>query len=141
MAMGRFDSARAQAPMAEINTTPLVDVTLVLLIIFIITAPLMTHSVQAELPRASSVPTLETPAALPVAIDAQGRLYLENALIRNEDLERRFHASARQDPKAKLHLQMDRHARYEVVAETRAAARRAGLTRIGFVTQPQAKAN
>ena len=136
MAMGSFNSSGGQAPMAEINTTPLVDVMLVLLIIFIITAPLMTHSVQVDLPRASSTPTPEKPLTLPVSITADGGVFLNGEKLEGEALEARFRDAVNKDRNAELHLMADRAARYEFVAETMSAARRAGVTKIGFVTQP-----
>ena len=136
MAFGSFNTSGAQAPMAEINTTPLVDVMLVLLIIFIITAPLMTHSVPVDLPRASSTPTPEKPMTLQVAIDAHGQVYVGSEKLAASQLEGRFKSAVAQDARVEMHLQADRNARYDAVAETMAAARRAGITRIGFVTQP-----
>ncbi|MDR0578838.1 MAG: biopolymer transporter ExbD [Candidatus Accumulibacter sp.] len=139
MAMGRFDSSGAQAPMAEINTTPLVDVMLVLLIIFIITAPLMTHTVQVDLPRAASEPTPDKPLTLPVSITADGEVFLDGEKLASDMLEERFREAIARDRNAELHLMADRAARYGAVAETMSAARRAGVTRIGFVTQPEQK--
>lgn len=136
MAMGSFNSAGTQAPMAEINTTPLVDVMLVLLIIFIITAPLMTHSVKVDLPRASSAPTPEKPMTLQVSIDEANRVFVGGEQVDKGVLEGRFRDAVGQDPNAELHLRADRATRYETVAETMSAARRAGLSRIGFITQP-----
>lgn len=136
MAMGSFNSPGSQMPTAEINMTPLVDVMLVLLIIFIITAPLMTHSVKVELPRAASVPTPEKPMTLQVAIDAENRVYVGSEAVSREALENRFRAAVDRDANVEMHLKADRATRYEAVAETMSAARRAGLTRIGFVTQP-----
>ena len=136
MAMGSFNSSGGQAPMAEINTTPLVDVMLVLLIIFIITAPLMTHSVQVDLPRASSSPTPEKPLTLPVLITADGGVFLNGEKLANEALEVRFRDAVVRDRNAELHLMADRAVRYEAVAETMSVARRAGIAKIGFVTQP-----
>jgi len=136
MAMGSFNSSSAQAPMAEINTTPLVDVMLVLLIIFIITAPLMTHSVQVDLPRASSAPTSEKPLTLSVSITADGGVFLNGEKLDNAALEARFYEAVSHDRNAELHLMADRAVRYEFVAEAMSAARRAGIAKIGFVTQP-----
>ena len=138
MALGSFNTAGTQLPTAEINMTPLVDVMLVLLIIFIITAPLMTHSVPVDLPRASSTPTPEKPMTLQVAIDAQGQAYVGSERVGGNQLEERFRAAVAQNAKVEMHLQADRNTRYETVAETMSAARRAGLTRLGFVTQPTA---
>lgn len=139
MAFGSFNTAGSQMPTAEINMTPLVDVMLVLLIIFIITAPLMTHSVQVELPRAASAPTPEKPASLQVVIDAKGEVRIGAERVPSGQLEARFRTAVAQDAKVEMHLQADRNTRYEAVAETMSAARRAGLARIGFVTQPNAK--
>ena len=140
MAIGRFSSAPAQNAMAEINTTPLVDVMLVLLIIFIITAPLLTHSVRVELPRAASTPTPEQRTALHVAIDADNQIFIDNEKCASDALETRFRQALAQDGGVEMHLQADRATRYETVAETMSAARRAGLAKIGFVTQPAAAA-
>lgn len=136
MAMGSFNPSSTQAPMAEINTTPMVDVMLVLLIIFIITAPLMTHQVPVDLPRAASTPTAQKPQALHVSIDADNRIFIDTDRVDRDNLETRFRQAAAQDPNVELHLQADRATRYESVAEMMSAARRAGLSKIGFVTQP-----
>ena len=138
MAMGSFNTSGAQAPMAEINTTPLVDVMLVLLIIFIITAPLLTHSVNVDLPRASSAPVEHKPATLQVSIDADGKVSLAGEAVSPTELESRFRDAVGRDAQVEMHLMADRATRYEAVAETMSAARRAGLSKIGFVTQPVA---
>ena len=136
MAMGSFNSPGSQMPTAEINMTPLVDVMLVLLIIFIITAPLMTHSVKVDLPRAASTPTPEKPMTLQVSINADNLVYVGNDAVDRNALEERFRSAVAQDANVELHLKADRVTRYEMVAETMSAARRAGVTKIGFVTQP-----
>nr|MBL8410048.1 biopolymer transporter ExbD [Dechloromonas sp.] len=136
MAMGSFNSAGSQMPTAEINMTPLVDVMLVLLIIFIITAPLMTHSVPLELPRAASTPTPEKPMTLQVSITADNQVYIGSDSVGAGSIEGRFREAVAKDANVELHLKADRATRYETVAETMSAARRAGLTKIGFVTQP-----
>lgn len=136
MAMGSFNSQNHQMPTAEINMTPLVDVMLVLLIIFIITAPLMTHQVPVDLPRASSTPTPEKPMTLQVSIDAENQIFVGEKPVDHNALETRFREAVAQDAKVELQLRADRVTRYETVAETMSAARRAGLTKIGFVTQP-----
>ncbi len=136
MAMGSFSNQNHQAPTAEINMTPMVDVMLVLLIIFIITAPLMTHSVKVDLPRASSTPTPEKPMTLQVSITATNAIFVGAERINNEALETRFREAVAQDANVEMHLRADRDTRYEAVADTMSAARRAGLTKIGFVTQP-----
>ncbi len=136
MAMGSFNAQNHQAPTAEINMTPLVDVMLVLLIIFIITAPLMTHSVKVELPRASSTPTPEKPMTLQVAINADNAVFVGSEAVGRSALEQKFRDAVAQDANVEMHLKADKATRYESVAETMSAARRAGLTKIGFVTQP-----
>ncbi|MDP2881870.1 MAG: biopolymer transporter ExbD [Azonexus sp.] len=136
MAMGSFNAQNHQMPTAEINMTPLVDVMLVLLIIFIITAPLMTHQVPVDLPRASSTPSPEKPLTLQVSIDADNRIFVGAEAVDSASLEARFRDAVAQDAKVEMHLRADRATRYETVAEAMSAARRAGLTKIGFVTQP-----
>ena len=141
MAIGSFNSPATQAPMAEINTTPLVDVMLVLLIIFIITAPLMTHSVKVDLPRAASAPTPDKPLTLQVSIDADNAIFVGSEAVDRNSLESRFREAVARDANVEMHLKADRSTRYESVAETMSAARRAGLTKIGFVTQPGSTPN
>ena len=136
MALGSFNSQGTQMPTAEINMTPLVDVMLVLLIIFIITAPLLTHSVKVDLPRAASTPTPDKPMTLQVSITGENIIYVGNATIDRNDLEQKFREAVAQDANVEMHLKADRNTRYETVAETMSAARRAGLTKIGFITQP-----
>lgn len=136
MAMGSFNGTGSQMPTAEINMTPLVDVMLVLLIIFMITAPLMTHSVKVDLPRASSTPTPEKPMTLQVSITADNVIHVGADAISGSALEARFRDAVAQDANVELHLKADKVTRYEMVAETMSAARRAGISKIGFVTQP-----
>ena len=136
MAIGSFNNTGSQMPTAEINMIPLIDVMLVLLIIFMITAPLMTHSVKVDLPRASSTPTPEKPMVLQVAITADNRVFVGSEPVDDQQLEARFRDAVAQDSNVELHLKADRDSRYESVAETMSAARRAGLSKIGFVTQP-----
>ena len=136
MAMGSFNAQQHQMPTAEINMTPLIDVMLVLLIIFIITAPLMTHSVPVDLPRAASTPTPEKPMTLQVSINADNQIFVGAEVVDRNILETKFREAVAQDANVEMHLKADRSTRYESVAETMSAARRAGLSKIGFVTQP-----
>lgn len=136
MAIGSFNSPGAQMPTTEINMTPLVDVMLVLLIIFMITAPLLTHSVKVDLPRASSTPTPEKPVTLQVSIDADNTVFVAAQPVDRSTLETKLRAAVAQDANVELHLRADRATRYDAVAETMSAAQRAGLARISFVTQP-----
>jgi biopolymer transport protein ExbD len=126
-----------QSPMAEINTTPLVDVMLVLLIIFMVTAPLFTHAVKVDLPQAKSQVNPEKPDTIAIAIDSDGRLFWNNEAMRDEDLSSRLTQSAAKAPQPELHLRADRNTRYEKIAQVMAAAQNAGIQKIGFVTDPR----
>ena len=142
MAFGGFDDRHGpMRPMAEINTTPLVDVMLVLLVIFIITAPLLTHAVRLDLPQAAASPSTADGAPVVVSIDAGGRVYWDESPIDGEDaLSARLAEAAARTPQPELHLRADRETRYQRIAEVMAAAQRAGVSRIGFVTDPTAGA-
>ncbi|MBM3392801.1 MAG: biopolymer transporter ExbD [Betaproteobacteria bacterium] len=136
MAMGSFNNASRQAPMAEINVVPLVDVMLVLLVIFIVTAPLLTHSVKIDLPKASSSPNITRPEHVQLGIREDGSLHWNGAPVVMAELESNFSAAAMQQPQPELHIRADREVRYERVAQVMSAAAKAGLVRIGFVTDP-----
>lgn len=123
----------------EINTTPLVDVMLVLLIIFIITIPVMNHSVNIDLPRASNQPDLVKPENINLAIDAQGRVFWDAQAIDAGQLQQRIAVAAAKNPQPELHLRAERTTQYEKVAQVMAAAQSGGLGKIGFVTDPQSK--
>jgi biopolymer transport protein ExbD len=126
-------------PMSEINTTPLVDVMLVLLVIFIITAPLFHQAVPVDLPKVDSTKLDDKPRVLQVAIDAAGTAYLNGEAIARESFADRLReAAAGASPAPEMHLRADRGTRYERVAEVMAAAQKAGITRIAFVTEPSA---
>lgn len=135
MSFGSVDSQSGR-PMAEINTTPLVDVMLVLLIIFIITAPLLTHAVRIDLPEAASEPNPEKPETVTLAIDAEGKLYWNDALLAETALPARLEEAAGRTPQPELHLRADKTTIYQRVAEVMSAAQRAGITKLGFVTEP-----
>jgi len=124
--------------MNEINMTPLVDVMLVLLIIFIITVPVMKHSVNIDLPRASSQPQDTKPQTLRLSVDAQGAYFLNEAPVGDKDLPRLLKAEAAKDPQPELHIRGDKEVRYERVAQAMSAAQQAGLRKIGFITEPKA---
>jgi biopolymer transport protein ExbD len=136
MSFGSFGEG-GSAPMAEINTTPLVDVMLVLLVIFIITAPLFHQAIPVDLPRVSSTNLEDKPEVIQLAISADGIAYWNGEAVHRNVLDARFaEASARQP---ELHLRADREARYEAVADVMAAAQRNGIVKIAFVTQPPAE--
>ena len=125
--------------MNEINMTPLVDVMLVLLIIFIITVPVMKHAVNIDLPRASSERELTKPETILFSVAADGSYFWNDQKIGDADLEPRLAAEAAKDPQPELHIRGDKEVRYERVAQAMSAAREAGVRKIGFITEPNPK--
>jgi biopolymer transport protein ExbD len=123
--------------MNEINMTPLVDVMLVLLIIFIITVPVMKHAVNVELPTATSQPQNAKPETLQLSVDAQGSYFLNQTAVAAGTLPAVLQAEAGKEPQPELHIRGDKAVRYEFVAQAMAAAQQAGLRKIGFITEPQ----
>lgn len=136
MAFGSMQDSGRQAPMSEINVVPLVDVMLVLLIIFIITAPLLTHSVKIDLPKAESTPNITQPEHVELAIRADGSLFWNGESVALEQLAPRFAATVSQTPNTELHIRADKLAHYEHVARVMSIAAKAGMARIGFITDP-----
>ncbi|RPH46641.1 MAG: biopolymer transporter ExbD [Burkholderiales bacterium] len=139
MAFGGFDSKDGpMRPMAEINTTPLVDVMLVLLVIFIITAPLLTHAIRLDLPSAQAPVSAETPETVTVSIDGKEALFWNDTPLADADaLRERLAQLAQRSPQPELHLRADQQVRYQRIAEVMSAAQQAGVTKIGFVTDPR----
>ncbi len=138
MAFGSFQHGGHAQPVAEINTTPLVDVMLVLLVIFMITLPLITHRLAVDLPetQANAPSAAANPAPVELGIDANGQLFWNGVALAGEaDLELRLQEAARGEPKPELHLHADKGTPYQRLAEVMAAAQRNGLTRIGFITE------
>ena len=136
MAFDSFKPGGESAPMAEINMVPLIDVMLVLLVIFIITAPLLTHAVKIVLPKAASHPNLTRPDHIALSINAANEMFWNGERIDRPQLTQRLAASARLNPQSELHLRADKTTQYQVLAEVMAAAGKAGLARIGFVADP-----
>ena len=136
MAFGEFNRSSATAPLSEINMIPLIDVMLVLLVIFIITAPLLTHAVKIDLPKASSSPNLTKSQNIQLAIKADGELYWNGEVIEQRSLAPRLKEAAKLDPPPELHIRADRTAEYQKIAEVMSAAAKAGLSKIGFITEP-----
>ena len=136
MARGDFNRYRGKMPMADMNVVPLVDVMLVLLVIFIVTAPLLTHSVKIELPKASSSPNITRPEHVEFGIRENGELFWNGEAVALDALPARFAAEAAREPQPEVHIRADRNVRYDVVARVMAAAAKAGLVRIGFVSDP-----
>ncbi len=137
MAFGSFHSQGA-APMADINTTPLVDVMLVLLVVFIVTAPLLTNAVPIQLPREAAVQHQDKPEAIRLAVDAEGKMFWDDKPVDAASLEKRFADAVRVTPEIEVHVRADKAARYEQVAEVMASAQRGGVAKIGFVTEAPA---
>lgn len=134
----RSKGRRRNLPMSEINVTPFVDVMLVLLVIFIITAPLFTHAVKLDLPAAQSAPAPEKPETVTLSIDPAGAIFWNDAPVSQADLPARMAAAAQRQPQPELQLRADKATRYEVIAQVMAAAQSNGLTKLGFVTEPTA---
>ena len=133
MAFGTQDDT--DEVMNEINMTPLVDIMLVLLIIFIITIPVMKHAVNIELPRASNQPQDAKPQTIRLTVDAEGKYFWNDVAVDEAKLDSLLQAEAQKKPQAPLHIRGDRSVRYERVAQAMAAAQRAGMTQIGFITE------
>ena len=123
-------------PLSEINVTPLVDVMLVLLIIFIITVPVIKHAVNVDLPQASNERVLDKPENIRLSVDADGRYFWNDQAVDDVEVERRLASAAAQQPQPELHIRGDKAVRYERVAMVMAAAQRAGVRKIGFITEP-----
>jgi len=139
MAFGAFNHHRQKEAMADINVTPMVDVMLVLLVIFIISAPMFTNAVQLDLPKAQAKALQQEADAVTLAIDAGGTVYWNNDALQPGELDQRLAGAAGLPQQPELQLRADKDTRYEVVAQVMAAAQSHGLTRIGFVTDPKEK--
>jgi biopolymer transport protein ExbD len=122
--------------MSEINMTPLVDVMLVLLIIFIITVPVLTHSVKVDLPRADNTPNEIKPDTINLAVTENGLIHWNETTVTVEELEQRLQSLATQQPQPEIHLRGARTVAYEHVVQVMAAVQRAGILKLGFVTEP-----
>jgi biopolymer transport protein ExbD len=130
---------RHTQPMAEINTTPMVDVMLVLLVIFIITAPLLTHSIKIDLPQAGSQANPEKPDIVTLSMNAEGQLFWNDAPLAETELDSRLAAEAQKKPQPELHLRADKTTNYQQLAMVMSAAQNAGIEKLGFVTDPNLK--
>jgi biopolymer transport protein ExbD len=136
MAFGSFDRKNASQPMAEINMVPLIDVVLVLLVIFIVTAPLLTNAVKLDLPKATSNADIQKPEKVEFAIDASGSLFWNGERISREDAVTRFAEAGTKRPQPEIYLRADQGVAYRYVAEMLADASKAGLSKVAFVSEP-----
>ena len=138
MSFGRLERTSSAQPMSEINMTPLIDVMLVLLVIFIITAPLMVSSVKVDLPRAASASASQAPKFVALTIDRAGQVFVDDKPLTLEALAQRLAAAARQNPDTEVQLRADTAVPYGRVVEVMGVAQKAGLNRIGFVAEAPA---
>ncbi len=136
MAFGSMSESDGNEAIAEINMIPLIDVMLVLLVIFIVTAPLLTHAVRVDLPKAGSAPDLIRPENVHLAIDAARQVYWNGAAVEAEELAQRMRTAAALDPQPALHLRAEALTPYEKIAQVMSEAARHGLVRVAFVTDP-----
>ncbi len=137
MAFGSLEGGDDNAPLAEINMVPLIDVMLVLLVFFIVAAPMMTHAVKVDLPQASSAPQVQKPDAIQLAVDGQGQHFWSGEAVDVDTLKARLAEAAAQQPQPELHIRADRQVAYENVAKLMSMSASAGLTKLGFVTLPE----
>ena len=136
MAFGSFERKTSSQPMAEINMVPLIDVVLVLLVIFIVTAPLLTNVVKLDLPKATANAELQKPEKIEFAIDAQGSLFWGGERVTREEAMEKFVEAGRKRPQPEVYLRADATVPYRHVSETLADASKGGLSKIAFVSEP-----
>ena len=134
--LGGGSGAPHSAPMAEINMIPLVDVMLVLLIIFMITAPLLAHKIKIDLPQASTVLLEEKPDTIVIALMADGRMFLNDVEINRADMVKRLSSEAQRKPQPELHLHVDKTMQFQALATVMADAQNAGMVKVGIATDP-----
>jgi biopolymer transport protein ExbD len=126
-----------EKPMSEINTTPLVDVMLVLLILFLITIPVITQSVKVDLPKAANIPTQTKPENINIAVDRDGNIFWNTAMVPNQEaLLERIKQIAVMDPQPEVHVRGDRATPYEYVGRVIVICQRGGIQKVGFITEP-----
>jgi biopolymer transport protein TolR len=136
MAFGRLERTQGEPPMSDINVTPLVDVMLVLVVIFIITAPLLASSIRLDLPRAEGTQAADAPRFVSVVLDREGKVFLNDKPVAPPQLAEQLAAAAKQNPDTEIQLRADQAVPYGRVVELMGVAHKAGLSRIGFVAEP-----
>ena len=130
-----FSSNSGGGPMAEINVTPLVDVMLVLLIIFMITAPLMSHKIRIDLPQANpNVQEQNPPEPIDLAVKETGDIYWNDELVTEAMLQAQLRVAAQKNPQPELQIRADKDTKYQLIATVMANAKSAGMVKIGFIT-------
>ena len=138
MAMTVGEGGTEAEPMMDINMTPLIDVLLVLLVMFIITIPVMTHAVKLDMPRPTNAPQVQAdPVVIQLEIDFDGTVLWNGTPVTVDSLDTYFRREAANDPQPELHIRPNKRASYDVVARVLAAAQRNGLLKIGFVGNEQ----
>ena len=137
MAFGRLERDKGSAPMSEINMTPLIDVMLVLVVIFIITAPLLANSIKLDLPRAEGAKPNDAPKFVMIVLDKTGQAFLDDKPVSPAEFSQRFAQIASQNAETELQLRADDAVPYGRVVELMGAAQKAGLNRLGFVANPK----
>ena len=133
---GNFEREELQAPLAEINVTPLVDVMLVLLVIFLITAPMLTSAINLNLPSETAAQITEE-KSLTISISKEGRYFIDDREIALFDLEKKLQFSAKNNPKQQIHIRADVDVAYGKVSKVLAIAQSLGLSNVGFITEPK----
>jgi biopolymer transport protein TolR len=136
MSFGRLERSPGPQPMSEINVTPLVDVMLVLVVIFIITAPLLASSIRLDLPRTDAAKPNDAPKFVTVVLDKGGQAFLDDKPMTPAQLAERLAQAARDNPDTEIQLRADQTVPYGRVVDVMGAAQKAGLNRIGFVAEP-----
>jgi biopolymer transport protein TolR len=136
MAFGRLERTKGEAPISEINVTPLVDVMLVLVVILIITAPLLASTIRLDLPKAQGTQAADTPRFVTLVLDKAGQVFLNDKALPPADLAQQLAATAKQNPETEIQLRADAGVPYGRVVEVMGLAHKAGLSRIGFVAEP-----
>lgn len=134
MSFGGFEKGN-NSPMSEINTTPLVDVMLVLLIIFMVTAPLITNTVNVNLPKTKSVATPQKPNVVKIAVRENGEIFWNDKKVEGQNLHLLLRSAIEKNPDSELHLESDKNTRYEDIVKIMVEAQRAGISKLGFVSK------
>ncbi|HAL38704.1 MAG TPA: biopolymer transporter ExbD [Polaromonas sp.] len=137
MSFGRLERTLGAQPMSDINVTPLVDVMLVLVVIFIITAPLLASAIRLDLPKTDAAKSVEVPQFVTLVVDKSGQAFLNDKPVKLDELARKLTETAVQNPDTEVQLRADEAVPYGKVVEVMGVAQKAGLNRIGFVADPK----